>query len=402
MNVLIINKFLHPNGGSEKYIFNIGEWLEKNGHEIQYFGMEHEGRCVGNRVNAYTSDMDFHGGSILKNITYAIKTVYSKEARVQIRKILDDFKPDVCHVNNFNYQLTPSFILEIVKWRKKENKRCCIVYTAHDAQLVCPMHLMQNPITKRPCTKCLGGHYINCVKGRCIHGSLAKSIIGASEAFYWSLKKTYKYFDTVIAPSNFLAEKLESNPILRKKITILQNYIDIVNNDVTKVKNDYILYFGRYSYEKGIGTLLKVIDQMPEEKFVFAGDGPLVSEVDKRVNIDNKGFLSGKELQQTIACAKFTIIPSECFENCPFTVIESQMYGTPVLGSNRGGIPELIQVGKTGDLFNPGDGESLKMKIEEMKLKFEEYSKNCENLKFDTLNEHCIKLLRIYRGEKSK
>ena len=94
--------------------------------------MEHAGRCVGNRVNAYTSDMDFHGGSIFSKLTYPIKTIYSSEARKQIRKVLDDFKPDVCHLNNFNYQLTPSIILEIKKW----NKNCRIVFTAHDYQLV--------------------------------------------------------------------------------------------------------------------------------------------------------------------------------------------------------------------------------------------------------------------------
>ena len=73
--------------------------MEQHGHEVQYFGMEHEGRCVGNRVNAYTSDMDFHGGSKLSKLTYPIKTIYSKESRVQLRKVLDDFKPDVCHLN---------------------------------------------------------------------------------------------------------------------------------------------------------------------------------------------------------------------------------------------------------------------------------------------------------------
>ena len=102
--------------------------------------MEHEGRCVGNRVNAYTSDMDFHGGSKLSKLTYPIKTIYSKEARVQLRKVLDDFKPDVCHLNNFNYQLTPSIILEIVKWRKETGRDCKIIFTAHDYQLVCPNH----------------------------------------------------------------------------------------------------------------------------------------------------------------------------------------------------------------------------------------------------------------------
>lgn len=82
----MVNKFLHRNGGSETYIFKLGEALEQHGHEVQYFGMEHEGRCVGNRVNAYTSDMDFHGGGKLSKLTYPIKTIYSKEARVQLRK----------------------------------------------------------------------------------------------------------------------------------------------------------------------------------------------------------------------------------------------------------------------------------------------------------------------------
>ena len=125
----------------------MGEALEQHGHEVQYFGMEHEGRCVGNRVNAYTSDMDFHGGGKLSKLTYPIKTIYSKEARVQLRKVLDDFRPDVCHLNNFNYQLTPSIILEIVKWRKETGSDCKIIFTAHDYQLVCPNHMLNNPNT---------------------------------------------------------------------------------------------------------------------------------------------------------------------------------------------------------------------------------------------------------------
>lgn len=78
MRILMINKFLYPNGGSETYIFKLGDYLKSQGHEVQYFGMEHEGRCVGNRVNAYTSNMDFHGGSKLAKLTYLFKTIYSR------------------------------------------------------------------------------------------------------------------------------------------------------------------------------------------------------------------------------------------------------------------------------------------------------------------------------------
>ena len=124
MKVLMINKFLYPNGGSETYMFELGKQLERMGHEVQYFGMEHEGRCVGNRVDAYTGSMDFHGGSKLTKLTYPLKTIYSSEARQKLRLVLDDFRPDVIHLNNFNYQLTPSIILEADKWRKESGHAC--------------------------------------------------------------------------------------------------------------------------------------------------------------------------------------------------------------------------------------------------------------------------------------
>ena len=98
MKILMINKFLYPNGGSETYMFKLGDYLAGIGHQVQYFGMEHEGRYVGNRVNAYTTYMDYHGGYKLAKMTYPLKTIYSIEARQKIRLVLEDFQPDVCHL----------------------------------------------------------------------------------------------------------------------------------------------------------------------------------------------------------------------------------------------------------------------------------------------------------------
>ena len=390
MKVLIINKFLYPNGGSETYIFKIGEWLEKNGHDVQYFGMEHTGRCVGNRVNAYTSDMDFHGGSILSKLTYPIKTIYSSEARKQIRKVLDDFKPDACHINNFNYQLTPSIILEIKKW----NKNCRIVFTAHDYQLVCPNHMCNNPNTHQNCEKCLGGRFINCTKGKCIHGSTAKSAIGTMEAMLWNGNGVYKNFDKIICCSEFLKKKMDTNPVFAERTIALHNFVEKVENKDVE-KKDYILYFGRFSEEKGIGTLIQAAKELPDVQFIFAGTGPLESEISGVKNIKNVGFQKGEALEKLIREAKFSVYPSEWYENCPFSVMESQMYGTPVLGADIGGIPELIRVGETGELFESGNKEELKNKIKQMSSK--QYK--VEKVSFDTVDEYCQKLMRIYRGE---
>lgn len=398
MKILMINKFLYPNGGSETYIFKLGDALKAHGHEVQYFGMEHEGRCVGNAVNAYTSDMDFHGGSKLSKLTYPIKTIYSSEARKKIRLVLDDFQPDVCHLNNFNYQLTPSIILEIRKWEKESKHKVKIVFTAHDYQLVCPNHMMNNPVTHENCEKCGHGAFMNCTKGKCIHGSTARSAIGTMEATFWKMKGTYKQIDTIICPTQFMKSKMDYNPVFKPKTVAMLNFIDAVEWKDT-AKKDYVLYFGRFSEEKGIKTLISVCRELPDVQFIFAGTGLLEDEMKGVKNIKNVGFQTGKTLETLIREARFSIYPSEWYENCPFSVMESQMYGTPVLGADIGGIPELITVGKTGMLFKSGDKAALKKQIQKLwedKALTDAYSQNCKDINFDNVEQYYQKIMRIY------
>ena len=135
-------------------------------------------------------------------------------------------------------------------------------------------------------------------------------------------------------------------------------------------------------------------------QFIFAGTGPLEETVNGIKNIKNVGFQKGEALEKLIREARFSIYPSEWYENCPFSVMESQMYGTPVLGANIGGIPELIQVGKTGELFKSGDGDELKSKIQKLwgnKKLCDEYSKNCKGISFDTIDEYYEKIMRVYQ-----
>lgn len=403
MKILMINKFLYPNGGSETYIFKLGEYLVSKGHEVEYFGMEHKGRCVGNRAEAYTSDMDFHTASGLKKVSYALKTIYSSEARKKIRLVLDDFKPDVCHLNNFNYQLTPSIIIEIKKWSKETGKDCKIVYTAHDYQLICPNHMCNNPNTLNNCEKCLSGNYINCTKDKCIHGSTLKSMIGTCEATVWNALDIYKYIDTIVCCSEFLKSKLDTNKTLANKTITIHNFTTKEQVHDIPYKRGYILYFGRYSKEKGIDTLIEACQNLPKLRFVFAGTGSedILNKIKKVNNINEVGFLTGDKLNSLISEAEFSIYPSEWYENCPFSVIESQMLGTPVIGADIGGIPELINNEHTGLLFKPGKIESLTDAINKLynddNLRTQ-MIKNCLNKKYMTLDEYCEKIMEVYGG----
>lgn len=404
MKILLVNKFLYPNGGSETYIFKLGEELEKLGHQVQYFGMEHKDRIVGNRVESYTSNMDFHTGKLQK-LLYPLKIIYSTEARKKLRKVLEDFKPDVVHLNNFNFQLTPSIIYEVKCFGRKTGKKIALLYTAHDYQWVCPNHMFRIPENGELCMRCVSGKFGNCTKYKCIHNSKVKSILGTIEGKLYAFLKTYRYVDKIICPSEFMNQALSNNPLLADKTVTLHNFIEAVSDKGTCEKEDYILYFGRYAEEKGVDTLLKVCKSLPELSFVFAGSGPLEQQVNGIENIENKGFLSGEALREVIRKARFVIFPSEWYENCPFSVMEAQMYGTPVLGSNLGGTPELIQQKVTGELFQGGEEEALRRSILELwndKERCGQYAANCKNIAFDTISEYTKKLVEVYTQVKEQ
>lgn len=410
MKILMVNKFLHPNGGSETYIFQLGEELQARGHEVQYFGMEHAGRVVGNRVQQYTQDMDFHTGKV-KKLLYPFKILYSLEAKRKLTAVLRDMKPDVVHLNNINFQLTPSVIYAVRAYGKRAGRKVKIVYTAHDYQWVCPNHMMRIPATGKICFACREGHFFSCAKNRCIHGSFAKSLLGALEGKIYHRLRTYGMVDVIICPSAFMKRQLDTDPILAEKTVMMHNFVEkaaagrgeesAVRDAERREKGvqtaaDYVLYFGRFSEEKGIATLLKACQALPEIPFVFAGTGPLEAMVEQAENVENKGFVTGAALGKLIAGARFSVYPSEWYENCPFSVMESQIYGTPVLVSDLGGAPELVQAGATGELFRGGDVEELTAHIRELwedPERCRRYRDNCREVKFDTVGEYCSKII---------
>ena len=395
MKVLLVNKFLYPKGGSETYVFKLGETLKSFGHNVEYFGLENPENIVGNSVGAYPSDMDFSKG-MLKNLKAPFKIIYSFEAKRKIRKVLENFNPDVVHLNNIQFHLTPSIILEINKYRKKTNKNIKIVYTAHDYQLVCPSHGLFDPDVN-VCEKCLGGNYTHCLRKKCVKKSFMKSFLGMVDAYFWKYNKAYDYVDVIVCPSAFLKSKLDTQKRLANKTVTLHNFIEI-DSKPQVVKGDYVLEFGHLSKDKGTLTLLEVAKRMPDVKFVFAGFGSAVQEIKKVSNAEYVGFKKGEELKSLIAESAVTVCPSECYENCPYSVMESQIFGTPVVGAKRGGIPELIQNGKTGLLFEAGNADDLEDKIKTIlkEENLEKFTENCKEVVFETPDSYYQKLIQLY------
>lgn len=396
MKILMVNKFLYSKGGAETYVMKLGGILESHGHQVQYFGLDNPQNVVGNRVGAYVSDMDF-GTGVLHNLKAPFRIIYSAQARKKIRQVLEDFQPDVVHLNNIQFHLTPSIILESRKYAKQTGRNLRIIYTAHDYQLICPSHgLFDNDI--QICERCLGGNYTHCLRTKCIKRSRAKSLLGMLDAYWWKMSPAYSYVDKIICCSNFMKTKLDTQERFREKTVALHNFVDLVAEKNVQ-KEDYVLEFGHLSRDKGTYTLLAVAKRLPQVRFILAGYGEAKEDIAQYPNVQYVGFKTGEELEMLIRKAKVTVYPSEWYENCPFSVIESQMYGTPVIGSRMGGIPELINEGVTGELFDAKNADELEQKLR--KILFtpglaERYSGACLLRSFETPETYYQKLMNIY------
>lgn len=354
MRILLVNKFLYPRGGAETYTMELGEALKAAGHEVQYFGMYDEQNVMLNDWGIYVSPVDFHNKS-LSNLSYPFRIIYSQEAKEKMADLISYFKPDIIHLNNFNYQLTPS-IIDAAKEAKVP-----VIMTAHDSQLVCPNHLLYNPNTDSICTKCVDSQDPEwCARERCIHKSLPKSILGTAEGEYYRVHDSYSWISRIICPSMFMKEIYDTQERFRDKTVYLQNFVKKIPYVPSEHEN-YVFYFGRISPEKGLANILYAARELPEIPFVCAGSGPFEEELKKTQNIQFVGFKKGEALHDLIRKARLVILPSTCYENCPLSVIEAQMLGAAVIAPGYGGAAELID---KEDQLADTSGSTLKALIE--------------------------------------
>lgn len=218
------------------------------------------------------------------------------------------------------------------------------------------------------CERCVGGKFYNSIKYRCVKDSLIYSLICCVEAYIHRILKIYHGVDLFISPSNFLREKMIMSGIPAEKIVTQHVAVELSQFRPTE-KGNYVLFIGMLSKVKGVFTLTKAAEKLPNIQFCFAGEGEARADIEtiiKQKNLNNvilAGFKAGKDLINLIQDSSVVVVPSEWFENCPRTVLEGFACGKPVIGSRIGGIPELINEGVDGYLFEPGNAEELAEKI---------------------------------------
>ena len=365
MKILIVNKYLYPKGGSEKSVLETTKLLKDNGHKVIYFSMKSPKNIFSGQEEYFVSNVNYEGSTWSKTDAF-LKLLYSIEAKKKIESLITKESPDVAHLNNIYHQISPSIIHSLKKYNIP------IVMTLHDYKMVCASYSML--YQGKVCEACQNGRYYQCFLKGCVKNSHMKSFLNTIEMyFHHNIMDIYSLVDVYISPySNFFETKLKEMGF-KNNIVHLQNFVqlDRLNPQYHWVENS-IVYFGRLSREKGVLTLIKAMKYLTEIYLKIIGEGPMKNELEKTIkrenihNVQFMGYLTGEELKNEIKKSMFVVVPSEWYEPFALTIIEAFALGKPVIGSRIGGIPERVKHGETGLLFEPGDSNDLKSKIEFM------------------------------------
>lgn len=398
MNVLFANNHNYIRGGAEKVFFDEIQLLENANITVEKLTFNDDNSVKFFKYEENQID-DFNSSNLIK-----LKNIFwNKQASDILEKKLKIKRFHIFHAHNIHTRMSPSVIFKAKEYNLKT------IVTLHDLKYVCPHYSML--YNNKICEDCKGGKYYNAILNKCHKNSYIKSAIVAAELYNFQRLKLEENVDLFISPSMFLKEKyLEMG--FKGTIKYIPNFIDtsIYIKKNTPLSNNY-LFVGRLSYEKGIKVLLKAFKNN-SYSLDIVGDGPMMEELKeytKKHNFENRinfyGHISTEKVLEKVESCKALILPSQTYENAPISILEALSLGKVVLGSDLGGIPEMIDENKNGFLFKAGSYEDLNnaiYKFESLESKekehFSEYSLDLVNTKFSKEN-HLKNLLNIYGGE---
>ena len=355
--ILNISQNHYVRGGSDRYFFILAELLRKHGHQVIPFTAANSKNEPSEWERYFPRGADFEK----PGIGDLFRFLYSRDAVKSIQKLLSNANVDIAHFHIYHGKLTASILDNIKK------SGIPLIQTLHDYHLTCPVctHLVNDKI----CEACEGKHFWRALPKRCNRRSFARTALSVTESYVSRFLGSVDQFDHFISVSHFHRKKMIQYGVPENKISTVHNFTDVSDIVPNFSVGEYVLYFGRVDRSKGILTLIKAAAPLKHIPLYIAGEGPAMSEVQQLIeengceHIHLLGFKQGDELRELILNSICTVLPSEWYENCPMSILESFAYGKPVIGTTIGGIPELIENEVDGFLIPPGEHELLRDRL---------------------------------------
>lgn len=356
MRVLLAHNNYTVQGGAEVFFHEVGRTLAEKGHEVARFSAAEQG------LEAPDSDLfptaaDYRSGSLLKRAVKLPKMIYNREAKAAFARMIERFRPDIIHAFAIYVRLTPA-ILDAAR-----EAGVPVVLSCNDYKHICPNYKLFHH--GHICMECKGGRFHRALANRCCHGSLAISAASMAEAYVHDWRNLWRgNVSTFLFASRFMAERTEEFWGKGEvRIDFLRNPFDAEKNHVEPHVGDYMLYFGRLIDEKGVDVLLDAAALAPEVPVVVVGDGPDRSRLEARAaGMDNLRLVGpawGADLHGWLRGARAVVVPSIWHENFPYVILQAFAASTPVIASERGGMPEMVHAGPHGWTYQADDAAAL-------------------------------------------
>ena len=349
MKILIVHNYYQQPGGERVAVEAQVALLRERGH----------------RVILYTRDnAEIERYGLWRRANFFPEAVFSRKTYPEIRSLVANEHPDVAHVHNVFPLISPA-----VYWALKD-AGVPIVQTVHNFRFLCPNALFFTH--GQTCERCKHGNTLHAVRWKCYRKSYILSGLYAITIGLHRHWGTFQMIDCFIALTEFTAQKLlEKGIATRDKISVLGNFLPdpLPIPGSFERREPYVVYLGRLSSEKGAEILIEAIAGLPHLGLRVLGDGPQAKALQALVlqrrlhHVEFLGHVVREEKWNLLRRAMATAVPSVWYENFPFTVLESLAVGTPVVASNLGSLPYIVEDGKTGLLFRPGDKDDLQEKL---------------------------------------
>lgn len=348
MRVLIIHGAYQQLGGEDSVVRAERELLERHGDEVSLYTRHND---------------EIKEFGIAEKAAFFPQTIYSYRSSSEIEDVVHGFRPNVAFVHNVYPLISPSV------YHKLHALGVPAVQVLHNFRPFCPngFFYTQGQI----CEACRGGNYLNAVAKRCYKDSYALSALYAATLGANRAAGVVNKIAGFICLTEFFKIKMKEAGVEDSKLFVRPNFVYAPPlTACTNGAGKYALYLGRLSPEKGCWTLIRAFEQLPQVPLKIIGTGPQEQELREYVrqkgigNIEFLGFKSGDEKWQLLRNSLCVILPSEWYENFPVTVLEAFMASKPVVASRMGGLPYIVEDGKSGLLFEAGKPKELAQKIE--------------------------------------
>jgi glycosyltransferase involved in cell wall biosynthesis len=295
--------------------------------------------------------------SIVKRIYAFFGGVYNVRAYNEMSRLLEKDRPDVVHVHSVYPMFSPSVLVAC------RRAGVPVVMTVHSHILTCPTwyHLREG----RVCEDCVGGHEYRCVLTNCRKNIFESSAYALRSSAARRFRLFHDNVSVLVVFTPFGKEKLLQAGFRDDQIVVVPNPTSVIATTVNRPLGEYVAFAGRISAEKGVDIFLAAAVRMPDVPFKVAGDGPLLSEMIAKAprNVEFLGRLAFDELLTFYRRSRVLVVPSVCFELFGMVAVDAMALGVPVIASNIGGLPYVVDEGVTGSLFEPGNPEDLVMKL---------------------------------------